>query len=736
VVGHTAIVERLESYVESRNVPNMMFAGRAGVGKTTCAHAIANELYGDDKGDFFAELNASDERGIDVVRDKVKNFARSIHGKHDYKIIFLDEADALCLPPRTEVVVGYPSSPELKPIEEVDEEGEPMPSVDFETNEVKSDKGRLVDSGVADFFELELGDGRTVTASLNHPFFTVGDDGRLVEKRLRELEVGDEIADFETELGVEPCEVCGERTVGRFCSVGCKNEGHSRGMQGDGNPMYGTEWSEERREKILAKLTDGRLSENNPNHDGDFHGTSAWEVDEDTVEGFKERLNDLRSGTSWKEWVVEADAEEVKERIGERASEWWGSLDEDEKRELVERQRSEIDYPVCDITGDENPIRDPGVAQKVSEALKGHEPTGGYPHNARYEEELGHVVRSGWEYDVARALRDAGIEYEYNPEFELSDGCYFPDFLVGDTVIEVKGSVDMWGRVEKVEEFLTEYGDEYRLIVVGDGSLPHDEHFSKDGFEPEVALDGGVKEVSTAEVIGIEYSHRGKAYNITMEGTPNFSLANGILTHNTRDAQPALRRTMEEYTNTCRFILSCNYSSNIIDPIQSRCTVFRFSPVDDEAVVERLRFIADKEGVEVTDDGFDALAYVAQGDVRRAVNALQAAAALGETVDDEAVYATTSTARAEEVEELLTLALGGDFAGARGILEDLLDGKGISGGDLIDQMHRTVTDIDIEDAKQADMMDSIGETDYRVSTGADERIQIEAFLASLATEAE
>lgn len=202
----------------------------------------------------------------------------------------------------------------------------------------------------------------------------------------------------------------------------------------------------------------------------------------------------------------------------------------------------------------------------------------------------------------------------------------------------------------------------------------------------------------------------------------------------TRDAQPALRRTMEMYTNTCRFILSCNYSSNIIDPIQSRCTVFRFSPVDDDDLVGRLREIAEEEGVDVTEDGLDALAYVAQGDVRRAVNALQAAAALGETVDDDAVYATTSTARQEEVEELLTRALDGDFAGAREILTRLLDEKGISGDDLIEQTHRAATEIDADDATKVRLMDRIGETDYRISTGGDERIQIEAFLAGLATD--
>ena len=714
----------------------MLFAGPAGVGKTTCAHALSHELYGDTWSDNFTELNASDERGIDVVRDKIKNFARtSPVGDEDYKVIFLDEADSLCLPPGTEVVVGYPSSPEVKPIDEVSEDGEPMPSVNFETNEVQPDRGKLVDSGVADFFKLELSDGRTVTASLNHPFFVVGDDGKLVEKKLKELEVGDEIADFEDELGVEPCEVCGDRTAGRFCSVDCKNAGHSHDMEGKENPMHGTEWSDERRKEIVAKLSDGRLAgENNPNYGGEFHGTCLWEMDEETVKEAKEHLSELRSGTPWEEWVVQADAEEVKKRIGKAASKWWDSLEKEEKQDLVERQQKSIDYPVCDISGDANPMRDPEVAAKVSEALKGHEPTGGYPHNVRYDEDLGHVVRSDWEHDVATALQEAGVGYEYEPEFELSDSSYYPDFLVDDKVIEVKGNVEMWGRAEKVKEFLEIYGDDYNLVVVGDERLPHHEHIEKNEFDAEAVTDGGVRSVSTVEVTDIEYSHRGKAYNITMEGTPNFVLANGVLTHNTRDAQPALRRTMEMYTNTCRFILSCNYSSNIIDPIQSRCTVFRFSPVDDDAVVERLRHIAKEEDVDVTEDGLDALAYVAGGDVRRAVNALQAAAALGETVDEEAVYATTSTARQEEVEELLEKALDGDFAGARGILRRLLDEKGISGDDLIDQMHRAATELGVDDETQVHLMDSIGETDYRISTGGDERIQIEAFLAGLAVE--
>jgi replication factor C small subunit len=200
----------------------------------------------------------------------------------------------------------------------------------------------------------------------------------------------------------------------------------------------------------------------------------------------------------------------------------------------------------------------------------------------------------------------------------------------------------------------------------------------------------------------------------------------------TSDAQAALRRTMEQFSNNVRFILSCNYSSQIIDPIQSRCAVFRFSPLSDEAVAEEMRHIASAEGIELTDDGMDALVYAADGDMRKAINALQAASVTGETVDEEAVYALTSTARPEEVREMVDQALDGDFTAARSTLDRLLTEEGIAGGDVIDQLHRGVWEFDLEDEAAVRLLDRIGETEYRITRGASERVQLEALLASLA----
>jgi replication factor C small subunit len=200
----------------------------------------------------------------------------------------------------------------------------------------------------------------------------------------------------------------------------------------------------------------------------------------------------------------------------------------------------------------------------------------------------------------------------------------------------------------------------------------------------------------------------------------------------TSDAQSALRRTMEQFSSNTRFILSCNYSSQIIDPIQSRCAVFRFSPLEDEAVADRIRHIADEEGLALTDDGVEALVYAADGDMRKAINALQAAAVMGETVDEEAVFTITATARPEEVEEMVERALSGDFPAAKARLDELLTDKGLAGGDLIDQLHRSVWDFDLEDEQAVRVLDRIGEADYRITEGANERIQLEALLAALA----
>ncbi len=204
----------------------------------------------------------------------------------------------------------------------------------------------------------------------------------------------------------------------------------------------------------------------------------------------------------------------------------------------------------------------------------------------------------------------------------------------------------------------------------------------------------------------------------------------------TSEAQSALRRTMEQFSDNTRFILSCNYSSQIIDPIQSRCAVFRFSPLGEAAIEEQIEAIAEAEGIEITDGGMDALVYAAAGDMRKAINGLQAAAVMGGVVDEEAVYTITSTARPEEIETMVSAALDGDFTAARAQLDTLLTDVGIAGGDIIDQMHRSVWEFDLGEREAVRLMERVGEADYRITAGANEQIQLEALLASLSLDSE
>ncbi|MDH7508488.1 MAG: replication factor C small subunit [Methanomassiliicoccales archaeon] len=199
----------------------------------------------------------------------------------------------------------------------------------------------------------------------------------------------------------------------------------------------------------------------------------------------------------------------------------------------------------------------------------------------------------------------------------------------------------------------------------------------------------------------------------------------------TPEAQAALRRTMERYSKTCRFILSCNYSSKIIEPIQSRCAVFRFRPLKVEDVRKYLKIIAKNEALKITDDALDAIAHIAQGDMRKAINSLQVAASISKDVTVDIIYQTAGMARPEEVKLLLETALAGDFMEARNLLDELMVQYGLSGEDIIKQIHRTFFDLQIPEIEKVRLIDKTGEIEFRIVEGSNERIQLESLLAHL-----
>lgn len=202
----------------------------------------------------------------------------------------------------------------------------------------------------------------------------------------------------------------------------------------------------------------------------------------------------------------------------------------------------------------------------------------------------------------------------------------------------------------------------------------------------------------------------------------------------TKEAQQALRRTMENYTHTCRFILSCNYSSKIIDPIQSRCAIFRFKPLPEAALQSLVSHIAKTEGLTVDADATKALLEISRGDVRRLENVMQAAASLSNNITEDLIFSTASVAKPKELVGMLRDALVGKFLPAREALLKIMLNYGLSGLDIVKQIQAEVWKLDasISDQKKLKLVIACGEAEFRMVEGSDEFVQLEALIANFA----
>jgi len=200
----------------------------------------------------------------------------------------------------------------------------------------------------------------------------------------------------------------------------------------------------------------------------------------------------------------------------------------------------------------------------------------------------------------------------------------------------------------------------------------------------------------------------------------------------TSEAQQALRRTMETYSATVRFILICNYSSKIIPPIQSRTAVFRFRTLSEEDVRKFIGWIVQGENLEVEEEAVKAIMHLCEGDLRRVANLLQAAATLGSKITEEMIYEVASQARPQDVRRMLQLALNGRFKDAREILYKMLVNQGLAGEDVVREIHRQVYALDLPEEAKIRLVEAIGEYEFRISEGADALIQLEALLARFA----
>ena len=229
---------------------------------------------------------------------------------------------------------------------------------------------------------------------------------------------------------------------------------------------------------------------------------------------------------------------------------------------------------------------------------------------------------------------------------------------------------------------------------------------------------------------------RERIKNFSRYGRASFDIPYAIIILDESDqmtstAQTALRRIMETSSRTCRFILVCNYSGKIIEPIQSRCAIFRFSKLAETDVVKHLGNISQRENITLLSGAAEAIADYSGGDLRRAINALHTAAVCaGEAVDVKTVLRVIGEASPKQVQLMLSEALSGDFIRARKMMYNLMGTFGLSGSDIIRQMNRELFKVSyLTEEEKAGLVNIIGEYDFRLTEGANPDIQLSALLA-------
>ncbi|KAF9186023.1 hypothetical protein BGZ50_002686, partial [Haplosporangium sp. Z 11] len=204
----------------------------------------------------------------------------------------------------------------------------------------------------------------------------------------------------------------------------------------------------------------------------------------------------------------------------------------------------------------------------------------------------------------------------------------------------------------------------------------------------------------------------------------------------TQTAQNALRRVVEKYTKNVRFCIICNYVSKIIPALQSRCTRFRFGPLEMSQVDSRLDHIIQSEGVKITDEGRKALLQLSKGDMRRALNILQACHAGYETVNEDAVYSCTGNPHPEDINTIVNSMLTEDFTTAYSNISYLKTVKGMALQDILTEVYNFLELIEMPPHSRVYILDKMADVEHKLSTGANEKLQLSSLIGSFRIGAE
>ena len=196
----------------------------------------------------------------------------------------------------------------------------------------------------------------------------------------------------------------------------------------------------------------------------------------------------------------------------------------------------------------------------------------------------------------------------------------------------------------------------------------------------------------------------------------------------TSDAQTALRRIIEDTAKFCRFILIANNISKIINPIQSRCAVFKFSQIEEKDITSHLKTVLKKEKGKADEKGLKEIAQYAGGDLRHAINLLQTAASTGEITQD-SVRAAAGLTKTNDVDEVLKLAVSGKIQDSRNKMIELIKVYGMSESDFLKYINQALFSEKLDNLEELSQI--IAKYDYRILVGSNPEIQLSAMLAEI-----